>query len=331
MAIGSGLAASLGLAAETTYGTYVAPTRFHEFTSEDLKKIKNVVQGGGLAAGRLAQAGSRRVVTTNAGSGSISMEVPNKGFGLLLQHLMGTTVTPVQQGATAAYLQTHTIADNVGKYLTGQVGVPATSGTVNPYTFLGGKVTGAEFSCGVDELLMAKIDMDYRQVVESQSLAAPSYTASVSPFHGGQMDVKLGTYNSEASVSGVKKVTVQIERAQNTSRFYAGGSGLKSEPIMSDFIKVSGTFEVDYLDKTTFADRFAADTSTALDLVFTGDQIAAPYNYTFRLRLPQIFLDGDTPTVDGPDVVSGSFPFVAQYDGTNALATILYTSTDTTV
>ena len=38
-------------------------------------------------------------------------------MGILLQHIMGGTVTPVQQAATIAYLQTHPLADNVGKSL----------------------------------------------------------------------------------------------------------------------------------------------------------------------------------------------------------------------
>jgi hypothetical protein len=75
MAIGSGLAASIGVAAESTYGTYVAPTRFLEFTKEDLKKTKTTIQGGGLAAGRFAKLGSRRVLATVGGTGSIEMDV----------------------------------------------------------------------------------------------------------------------------------------------------------------------------------------------------------------------------------------------------------------
>ncbi len=153
MAIGSGLGASFGAAPEVTYGTYVAPTKHYEFSpssGEDLKKQQTFVQGGGLAAGTLAQRGTRRAMTAESGAGSITMDVPNKSFGLLLQALMGTTVTPVQQGATTAYLQTHALADNFGKNLTLQKGVPQTDGVVKPYTFLGSKVTGAEFSCGVE-------------------------------------------------------------------------------------------------------------------------------------------------------------------------------------
>lgn len=330
MGLGSGLGASLGFAPEVTYGTYVAPTRFLKFLSEDMKKTKDVVQGGGLSAGLLMDEGTRRAVAGESGDGSFSLNVPTKGFGLLLQHLMGTTVTPVQQGATAAYLQTHTLADNYGKMLTGQVGIPDIPGTARPYTFLGGKVKSAEFSCGVGEILNAKFEMDYRQVVESQSLVAPSYASAAAEWNFSQMAVKLGTYGAEASVSSVKKMTVNFERPLYTDAKYAGAAGLKAQPVMNGTMKVTGTIEADYVDKALFADRFAADTSTSLVWEFTGALIASTYYNTIRFILPQVFLDGDTPTVGGPEEVSGSYGFTCLFDATN-LPRIEYISTDTTV
>lgn len=334
MSIGSGLAASFGVAAETTYGTYVAPSRFLQVDKAEVKKVKNIAQGGGLAAGRMVRAGSRRVVASEAGTASWDKEVTNKNMGLLLQALMGTTVTPVQQGATAAYLQTHTLADNVGKSLSVQLGVPDTTGTVRPYTGLGAKITSAEFACsGPDGLLTSTFEADLKQVVESQTLAAPSYTTGTMPFHFGQMNVKLGTFASEASVSGVKGCSIRIERGQNTERFYAGATvaGTKAEPLMNDYVSISGSFDVDFVDKTTFADRFASDASTSLIVEWVGPLIASTYFQTFRIKVPMIFLDEGTPTVEGPDLTSTSFAFTGQFDETNAACTIEYISTDTTV
>ena len=115
MAGGSGLWAQLGIAPEVTYGTFVAPTKFIEFTKESLVLKKTTAQSAGIAAGRLMALSSRRVVTQREVSGSVDLEVTNKAMGLILQSLMGTTVTPVQQGATAAYLQTHTLADTAAR------------------------------------------------------------------------------------------------------------------------------------------------------------------------------------------------------------------------
>lgn len=333
MAIGSGLAASLGLAAESTYGTYVAPSRWLEFEKEDLKKVKTTIQGGGLAAGRFAQLGSRRVVSSVAGGGSVELEVTNKSYGLLIAHLLGSSATAVQQGGTAAYLQAHTLGDNAGKFLTLQKGVPDTGGTVRPYTFLGSKITGATFSCEVQGLLESTIEFDCKDVTEAQALVAPSYVAGLAPFHGGQMNVKLGTFGSEAAISGVKKVEIKIERPQNTERFYASGASpaTKLEPIMNDYVKVTGSLEVDYITKADLADRFASDASTSLVIEWIGPLIAATHFQTFRIKVPQIFVDGETPTVGGPDITSTTFPIVGQFDGTNGLVAIDYMSSDTTV
>lgn len=327
MAVGSGLGASFGLIDESVYGTYVAPTRFHQFNKAEIKKKKNTVQGGGLAAGQLVQRGSQRVVATEAAEGSFEVEVAFVKMGVLLKHLLGSAAAPVQQGATTAYLQTFTLADNFGKSFSAQLGVPNRAGTVQAKTGKGGKITSAELSCKVNELLMLSGDVDYQKYSEVETLAAPSYVSPI-PFHFGQMAVKLGTFGAEASVSGVKGVNVKFERGMDTEGFYGGAAGLKSEPVMNDWMKISGTIDVDNVNKADFADRFTADSSTSLVWEFTGPIIASTYAYTFRLKLPMIFFDDDGSTsVDGPDVISGSFPFVYEFDGTNQ-PMIDYISTD---
>lgn len=331
MAIRSGLAAQVGMVAESTYGTFVTPTKFVYCDKVDLKKVKNVAQGdAGAGAGRLGRLASQRVVTTKGASGSLGMELVNKSMGLLVQALMGTSVTPAQQASTTAYLQTHTIADPYGKMLTIQVGVPDTGGTVRPYTYLGCKVVGAEFSFELGKEAEVTYEIDARDVVESEALATASFATSVRPFVGTDGTVKVGTYGSESSVSGVTKVSVKIDRGSKTDRYYFGAAGLKAEPIINDYWAIGGTITADFVDKTVFADRFTADTTFSLVLEFVGEVIESTYYHTFRITLPGCKLDGDTPTVEGPDVVSGDFPFTCLFDGTN-LPKIEIISTDTAV
>lgn len=330
MAIGSGLGSSVGVSAEASYGTYQAPTRFFPARSFNVKKVINTVPHGGVAAGR--PAAPDEVVTTTAATGQIQTDVLRKDFGLLLAHLMGSSSTPVQQGATAAYLQTHVFNNNAGKSLTLQAGLPNVGGTVTPASALGCKITQAEFSCAVDGLVEATFDFDAKTYTESESLAAASYTASNTPFHFGEMTVKLGTYGAEASVQGVRSVNLTISRPQDTGRFYAGNSGTKSEPIWNEFAEITGTLEVDFVTKADFIDRFVNHTSTSLVLEWVGaTPIESTYYPTLRFTCPKVYFSGDVPEVSGGEVLKASIPFKAFYDPANGLATAHYMSTDTSV
>ncbi|WP_406365300.1 phage tail tube protein [Streptomyces sp. NBC_00645] len=330
MAIGSGLGAQLGIAPEPpgTYGTYVAPTRFIEFTKESLALKKTTAQSSGIAAGRLLPLSSRRVVTRREAQGSIDLEIANKGMGLLIQALMGTTVTPVQQGAGPAYLQTHTLADTAGKSLTIQKGVPLTTGTVTKKNFLGCKVTSGEFSCEVGQMLNGSFEFDGRDVEETSALAAASYS-NMSPFNFAQMGIKTGSFGTETALDNIRKVSCKIERPQDVERFYANASALKKEPISNDQVKISGSLESDY-GATTLDDLHTTDGATSLVWEFTGPLIAATFYETFRLTLPAIKIDEGPPVVDGFGVVKPSFNYVGLYDGTN-MPKIELISTDTTV
>ncbi|MFD5033649.1 phage tail tube protein [Streptomyces sp. NPDC058405] len=329
MAIGSGLGAQVGIAPESVYGTYVAPTKFVEFTKEGLQLKKTTAQSAGIAAGRLVPLSSRRVVTQQEGSGSLEMEVTNKAMGVLFQTLMGTSVTPVQQATTAAYLQTHLLVDTAGKSLTIQKGVPLTTGTVTRKNFLGCKVLSAEFSCEVGGMLTVSFEIDAKNVEETSVLATASYPA-MSPFHFGQMGLKTGSFGTETARDGIRKVSVKIERPMATDRFYANSSALKKEPISNDQVKITGSIEMDYVD-TTLDDLHTSDAPTSMVWEFLGPEIAPSYLETFRIKLPAIRVDEAPPTVEGFDVVKPTLSFTGLFDGTNAPAAIEYMSSDVTL
>jgi hypothetical protein len=332
MAVGSGIGGQFGFAAETTYGTPVSPTKFLPATKAELKLVKGIAQGTGLVAGQLIDSSGQRVPTTRQGTGSIDLELQSNGFGLLLQALMGTTVTPVIQGATTAYLQTHTFADSFGKFLTLQAGVPDLGGIVRPYTAQGCKVTEADFSFDVVSTtpVMSTWMYDAQNIVETTALAAASYQTGVRPFVGTDVTIKVGTFGSEAAVDGVRKVDVKIPRPLRADMFYMGNLGLKKEPRTNARSNMSGTITADFLDKTIWADRFAADTGFSMVIEAKGSLIAGTYYQTFRITLPTCYLDGDTPVLSGPDIISGAFPFSVRFDGTN-LPKIEYISTDVTL
>lgn len=328
MALRSGLGNQVGFAKETVYGTGVTVTKFLPVKKADFKLDKGIAQGTGIYAGEFQDRLSQRAKTTRQGVLSMDVDILNKDFGLIIQALMGTTVTPVIQGAGPGYLQTHTLADPFGKSLTIQTGIPEIStGTVRPHTFVGCKPIQAEFTMQPDELFQASFDFDARDMTEATALATASYATALTPFSIGQgggaspangLTVKMGTFGSETVVDGITQAVVSIKRPSKTDRQYAGNAGLKSEPIVNEKTEsITGTLTADYLDKTKLADLFHADTSFSLVLEGLGAVTNASFYYTFRITLPGCVFNDGTPTVDGPDVVNGDFPFVSLFDGTN--------------
>lgn len=325
MAVRSGLSSQAGWGKETTYGTSATPTKFLPAGAINLDLVQNYAQGQGLYSGDLGPRAAQNVLTTIGGTGTLPMDVQNKDMGLLIQTLMGTTVTPVIQGAGPAYLQTHTLADPFGKSLTMQAGVTdQANGTTRPYTLLGTKVVSGEFTWNTSDPLKASFGLDAQNLVESTALASVSYSTGLSPFSSqgglaGGFNVRLGTFGSETAVTGVTQAVATINRGQQTGRYYANQAGKKLEPILNDTSTsvISGTLSADYYDKTQIADLWASGATTSLVLESLGTLLNATFYYTFRLTIPSVRFMGDTPNVSGPDVINTDYPWVWLYDGTN--------------
>ena len=332
MAVGSGIGGYVGAGIESTYGTYAAPTQFLRAISAPLKEDRTRVHRVGLTGGAFLPDSDGYLDTTRQVSGDVDVYLMDVGMGALIQTLMGTTVTPVQQAATTAYLQTHTMADPAGKSVTLQSVIPQLDGTARVFSFLGCKVASADFSFPLAAEATAKFTVDGQQLDETQTAATASFPTG-RQYVGTDVNVKVGAIGSEASVDGVRKVDVTIGRPMRTDRFYLGAAGVKKEPILNARdLSVTGTIDSDFIDKTIWQDRFTGNTGFSLVVEAVGSLIASTYYHTFRITLPNCHLTGATPELNGPDVVTGSFPFVCLRDSaTGDLPKIEIISTETTV
>jgi hypothetical protein len=327
MAIGSGLAGQFGIAAETTRNTYVAPTIFYPGTFKINKRFGRMDLDGS-AAGR--HTAPMEVATNIWGEGEYEGIVLNASFGRLFQNMFGTTVTPVQQGGTTAYLQTHAWTDNFGKYFSAQEGRPNRLGTVNPVTGTGGKLKSLEFSCEFNGLVKVKAEMLFGNYTEAQVLASATYVATRSPFTGAQMDIKLGTFGSTASVTGVRGYSIKYERPMSED-FYGGANGLMAEPVYNDVASVTGSLDVDLVTKADFMDRSTSNSATSLTIEHIGAIIATIYPYTLRHRLPSVTFGDDDFGVSDNGVVKQGLSFRAFDVPSTGLAFLDYLSTDTSI
>lgn len=346
-AIGSGLSAQIGIASEGTPGTAVTPTRFHRFTSETLTAKKKIVQVSTLSAGLQFDRSAARFTTQRDAGGDINMPVPTKGFGLLLQQMLGSfTATATQQGTSGAYLQTHVPGPFTGHTFSIQKGVPRTDGTVEPYSYPGCKVTDWELDMAQSDVLQAKLTIDALDELTSATtpaspaLATPSYlTESYFSFASGAIlsGGTVSTTGGVASVAGgtavaaIRSANVKGKNASDTGRYFLGGGTTKAEQIQNAVSSISGQLSAEFATRALY-DQYRSDGATAIQLNFTGGLIATGYSYFLNIVMPSVFFeDGVSPQVPGPGIVQQTIPFTALSDDANPVIQAQFQSTDTAV
>ena len=345
--IGAGIASQLVALNEVTYG--VAPTltspRTYEFKTEGLKLKKNTVQGQGLhgASGTLPlyDRALRRVLTTYDAAGQIMMDLPGNQLGFWLQHMIGsygqTAATPAQISTSGVYTQVHQPGSLQGHSFCVQKGVPATDGTVEPFTYVGCKVESWKISVDVNQIAQLELMLDARNELGGAgnsdplngsvpALATPSYTSGMQLFHfregtvytGGTPTLTSGVVSlvGETAAAQVKKCEITHAVALDKTRIFLGNNGFKSEQLENGFRKIGGSFEIEFQSSEAMYNTFAADTTTSLELKFVGPIIGTSGTNTMLMDIiiPNIKLDGDAPTVGGPGVVSVASPFTGLDD-----------------
>ena len=291
---------SLGVAVESTYRTFVTPTRFPEFTDESLSWEKGVKQGAGLRVGGRVPRSARRVVTTAAGSGDFTMELASKGMGLLWQAALGTGASTLVSGTT--YQQNFTLGDTPNS-LTIQKGIPRVDGTVDAYSFTGCMVDEVEIDCSNGDIATAKFSIDAGDLTTAQGYATPSYPASFGLFHFGTGTLAVNgtltapTTTAIASVVSPASVAVRgfnlsIGNNLATDRYNFGASGRKAKPSVGTR-EIKGRLTIEY-DGIVLRDAFLNDTDVSIVLTMTAGALSASTE-TFQIVLPCVRLEGDIP------------------------------------
>ena len=331
MAIRSGLAAQLGLAESSTFGTYQTPTRFLEFNEESLEYQIERVESPGLRAGNRVLRTDRYAPGQKRVEGSLTLEPATKGFGLVLKHALGATSITTPSGATDARLHSHTLGDIFGTSLTVQVGRPDVSGTVQPFTYLGCRVDTLSLTSSVDELLVAEVGLVGQDETRSQSLATATYPTTGSAAAYEQFYWTQGVISIAGSAVGVvTDFEIEINNNLKSDRYFLGGATM-SEPILAGMTEITGTVTVEFLNLTAY-ERFVDNTQVALTAKWTAATAIESSTFPYiEVNIPKVRFDGPAnPQVGGPDVITHELPFKALFDGTNGPITIDYMTSDTT-
>lgn len=319
-----------GIADETVYGTYVAPTKFFEFLpGESLGRRQTVLTSSGLIRGDRFSRGPRRVLTKNDAGGDINFEMGDRNFGLLLEHMLGASATaqPDIPNDPLVYEHTFTAGDISADSFTAQKGVEKTDGTVQPFSYYGCKITDWEIGIGVDEICNLSLSVDAEQEASSDSLASASYPAQ-ELFHFGGASLEV----DDAVIATVSDANVSGSNSLKTDRYFLGQTGLKLEPREMDLRTIGGSLTAEFANLTNFYTAFAADTAVKLELIFIGSVLPGTTGFfrEFSVTLNDVRFTGETPTIEGTDVGVENIPFEAFTPASGETISILLRNEDAT-
>lgn len=315
MALKSGLAAQLGVKAETTWGTFVAPTRFYPLVGESLtEEIERIESEGIITGARLLRSEQWAAGNVDVG-GDIQTELYQQGMGALLLACFGAVATT----GSGPYTHTFTPGDLTDDHLSVQVGKPDVAGTVQPFSFSGMKVTDWELSIDAGGLVMLTASLLGKLLVTSESLATASYgTGAATPF-----TFKHASATIAGSAANIKKLSLKGSNGLDGDRRFIG-SEYRAEPLEAELREYSGTADLEFESLTQY-NQFRNASEVALVATISAGA-SASLTITMNVRF-----DGATPEVDGRGIVQLSAPFKCIGTTTDAAGiTAVLINTDTT-
>ena len=324
------LLSQVGLAKETAYGTAVTPSRFFEFTSEGLKPAVARLESKGIRAGARAFRNDRSQPVPKGAAGSLEFEVPTKGFGFWLEHLLGGSVTT--SGPTDSnYTHTAQIGSLYGKGLTAQVGRPFNpSETVQPFTMSGGKVTSWSLSIERDGFLMCSVELDFGTHTTATALATATYPAGFLQFPWASAGISIG-----GTGVCVTKFEIKVDNGLQTDNYMICNNTTKHEPVEAGLRKIEWSAECEFTDMTQ-ANRVLSTTRAGMlapiVATFLGSEAHGGTTLPQLLvTLPAARFDDGLPEVKGEDPLMLSLSGIGTDDGTATTALqVAYRTTDAT-
>jgi hypothetical protein len=238
-------------------------------------------------------------------SGDLPLYLRYDGVDLLLALAMGATAgAPAQQGATAAYAQTFTLAD----HLDGLFATFCVDNNVNIDEFRSLKLPGFTLRGEVGKPLQVTFHTvgDDRE----QSSAVNTGFAAVTYFETRNrvlmsQGAMLMNDASGADLGAGDEVyprafTLSCRRKLEGAYGIQGTFDVIDEPSNAGVPEVTLELEFPRYTSKQHFDGWAANTPKKMEMLFTGSEIEAPYNREFKIQFPNLmYSEVDLPMEQG--------------------------------
>jgi len=294
----SGIYGTYGFKTEVTPGTPVVADKFIPVLSAGFEVDEERLQSQGLRGRTFAgcvKPGRRTI------SGEFETELFGVGIASMLKHMFGSVST------TGAGPYTHTYTPgNLGNLaFTAEEAIPNGAGTTYGFQFGGCKFTEWTMSASVGEFVTVSGNISAQNVTTGITPAVASYADSC-PFTFVEASLTLdGSPLAEAEA-----FSITMSNGLRTDSHRLGSRNIRNQSHNA-FREVTGEFEVEFTD-LDLADLYLSGDDAAL--VVTLDNGTE----SIVVTLATIKLTGSLPSLDGPDVIKQTVPFMAYSETADA-------------
>lgn len=301
----SAIGAQVGMKTESVVGTAVTVDHFQEVVNESIIGRYERVESSSLRSAARMQRSDRWAPNPKGAGGNYTFEVMSKGFAFWLVHMLGT-VTTTGPTDTTAYTHTGKMGSLTGDSFTFQVGRDDTTGTVNPFTYNGGKVVSWELSNSVDGNLMCSMELDFWGETTATGLATASYPTSMEIFNFTTGLVTIGGVATD-----VTDVSIRLNNNLSTGRFFVKNSTTKKEQVEAPQREGSVSLGLEFDSLTQYNRVKSATTAAAMGdviAVWTGVTLAGAATAFNKVTatLNTVRFDSLGPAIQGPDIITST-------------------------
>lgn len=332
-----GSQAQLGYKVEATYGTAETVDKFLPAVMPiGLKPRVGVMQSAARVPGRISRRLSSDVHYQEGAEGDVVLELTRSNLLEWFRWATGDAPTSAAQGGTTAYL--HTFEKNMaaaamnvaGSAMTIQVGIPFRGGAVEPFTFSGCKCMGWSLACQPNETAQVTFTVDANGATHATDLATPTYPATHVPFSWRDAAVvkRAGT-----ALVGVNSMSFADKSGlTSVDRKQFDGTAKYAEPMLSGEPTATLQIEIEPSDLAQTYDDWVTNTGSAWVVEFVSPTLAAAgYYYTFRVTIPDGYIQGEPPEVNSEELLTHSLTVEANDNGTDPLYTVEIINLETSV
>jgi Phage tail tube protein len=192
-----------------------------------------------------------------------------------------------------------------------QLGVPiSTNGEVTAWNYHSCVITKMELVFDRAGLVMCTFDWDAQYVENTTALIVPATSLKAQPFSMSNTNsvFEVGNVGAIATLGGVKKLTITLERKLATDKIYLGLEH-KEIPSTNGIVELSCVAEVDYTYQSKqLLETFLKNEAQAMKIIALGAAIGTSgEKNTLGMELSSAFIQtgGEAP-LDGPDIVKNT-------------------------